>query len=839
MNIFAHSKAKQYLIKSFAILLIIFLGLWLTERPNSPKVNADTQNPSKVYSFESPQIHPLTITPDGTRLLAVNSPDHRLSVFDITGNSPRLISEIPVGLEPVSVTARNNSEAWVVNWLSDSVSVVNLLTGNVTRTINVGDEPTDIIFAGGAKERAFICVSGTRQVKVLQPDNAQFTQVIDIAGKQPRSLSKDTKGENVFVSVFESGNQTTIISAEFVQESGGLPAPTPAMSPNLPPFPQTGIIVKNKSKKKWADETGDTKWSKFVPFTLADNDLFMIDALSDKPNIKATVNAIGTHIGNSIFDANSNRLFVINTDSENVIRFEPKVSGRFIKTQLGVVNFSNKKPTVDTISLNPHIDYSKPGSSEEDKAKSLSIPTDIAQDSMGRFYVASTGSAKVGVLDSNGRIQSRIKVGDGPTGLAVDNTRRQLYVLNRFEQTISIINTEAQQETSRIAVGYNPEPNFVREGRQFLYGVEFSSHGDVSCASCHRNGHTDGLAWDLGDPTGKVDVVKSRSFLGNGSFTFNLHPMKGPMTTQSLRGIVGTEPLHWRGDREKLKNFDGAFTSLLGGKRKPTEAEMAKFEAFIKTLTYPPNPLQNPDRTFPNPSTGGSPARGERIFLQDRTDRGALSCNFCHVAFPSGTGTNGLIVPGQVLLMANGRPEPQPLKIPQLRGMYQKTGYLREPGKQLSGYGFAHDGVFDTLLNFLKTINFTFNNDQERKDVEAYVLALDTGTAPSVGLQVTVNESNKTLNSTLQTIMLLMSQTDKANSELVVKGVFQGRARGFLYIGNGMFQTDRSGEAPLSLQTLIQAVSKGNELTFTGAPVGNGRRIAIDHNDNGKLDGDE
>ncbi len=838
MTLIADTKAKKYLIKSFAILLILFLGFWSSNRETTPKVSANDQ-PSAVYSFESPQIHPLAVTPDGTRLLAVNSPDHRLSVFDITGTSPRLLSEIPVGLEPVSVAARNNNEAWVVNWLSDNVSVVDLSTGNVIRTIPVGDEPTDIIFAGGANEKAFVCVSGTRQIKVFQPTSDQLLQTIQLQGKQPRSLARDSKGENVFVSVFESGNQTTIISAEFVQESGGLPAPNPAMSSGLPAFPQTGIIVKKKGKKKWADETGSTKWTKFVPFTLADNDVFVIDASSDKPSLKNSITGVGTHIGNSVFDQKSNRLFVINTDSDNVVRFEPKVKGRFIKTQLAVIDVSTKNAAVKNVNLNPHIDLTKEESSAEDKAKSLAMPTDIVQDSSGRFYVASTGSAKVGILDSNGNIQSRISVGEGPTGLAIDEARSQLYVLNRFDQTISIINTSSQRENERVAIGYNPEPSFVREGRQFLYGTEFSSHGDISCASCHRNGHADGLAWDLGDPTGKIDVVRSRSFLGGGSFTFNLHPMKGPMVTQSLRGIVGTEPLHWRGDKEKLKNFDGAFTSLLGGKRKPTEAEMEKFEAFIKTLTFPPNPLQNLDRTYPSPSSGPNPARGERIYVNDRTDRGALSCNFCHTTVPFGTGTNGLIIPGQVLLMANGRPEPQPMKIPQLRGIYQKTGYLREPGKQLSGYGFAHDGVFDTLFNFLKTVNFTFRNDQERRDVEAYVLALDTGIAPSVGFQVTVNDATKSATATTSNIMLLMSQAEKKNVELVIKGIFQTQTRGFFYIGGGMFQTDRNGEAPISWETLVQAVSKGNELTFTGVPIGNGRRIGIDHNDNGVLDGDE
>jgi len=34
-------------------------------------------------NYETPHVHPLDITPDGTRLLAVNTPDNRLEVFDI------------------------------------------------------------------------------------------------------------------------------------------------------------------------------------------------------------------------------------------------------------------------------------------------------------------------------------------------------------------------------------------------------------------------------------------------------------------------------------------------------------------------------------------------------------------------------------------------------------------------------------------------------------------------------------------------------------------------------------------------------------------------------------
>src|SRR3569832_2054547 len=55
-------------------------------------------------NFEGSQTNPVRLSADGSRLFAVNTPDARLSVFDLTDPSnPRLIAAIPVGIEPVSV----------------------------------------------------------------------------------------------------------------------------------------------------------------------------------------------------------------------------------------------------------------------------------------------------------------------------------------------------------------------------------------------------------------------------------------------------------------------------------------------------------------------------------------------------------------------------------------------------------------------------------------------------------------------------------------------------------------------------------------------------------------
>src|SRR4029078_12911460 len=68
------------------------------------------------------------------------------------------LDSVSVGMEPVAVAARNNTEVWVVNHLSDSISIVDLSgsTPRTVRTLLVGDEPRDIVFAGPNRSRAFI-----------------------------------------------------------------------------------------------------------------------------------------------------------------------------------------------------------------------------------------------------------------------------------------------------------------------------------------------------------------------------------------------------------------------------------------------------------------------------------------------------------------------------------------------------------------------------------------------------------------------------------------------------------------------------------------------------------
>jgi YVTN family beta-propeller protein len=178
---------------------------------------------SSFVNWESPHVHPLDLTPDGTRLLAVNTPDARLEVFDVTGTTPLAAFNVAVGLDPVSVRARDNTEAWVVNHVSDSISIVDLVTSRVAATLATDDEPADVVFAAG---RAFVSCSQANTVLVFDLANLGAAPTrIPLFGEDPRALAVSPDGTRVYAAIFESGNRSTVLGGGTVERRGELRVP--------------------------------------------------------------------------------------------------------------------------------------------------------------------------------------------------------------------------------------------------------------------------------------------------------------------------------------------------------------------------------------------------------------------------------------------------------------------------------------------------------------------------------------------------------------------------------------------------------------------------------------
>jgi YVTN family beta-propeller protein len=899
-------------------------------QPFAPR---DSSGP--FVNWESPHVNPLAITPDGQRLLAVNTADNRLEIFSITSGVPVRAGSVPVGLDPVTVRVRSNDEAWVVNHISDSVSVVNLTTMNVVATLKTADEPCDVAFAlSGPSARAFVSCAAANKVLVFDPANlSDVPTTINIEGERPRAMAVDATGTRVYVAIFESGNHSTILGGGGSSNiafppnvvsnvtgpyAGVNPPPNfgavfnpPIAAQNRAPNPSppaVGLIVKKFGADQWLDDNAHN-WANWVSgpqanlsgrpvgWDLYDHDVAVINASTLGVTYATGLMNICMNLA---VNPASGQITVVGTDATNEVRFEPVVKGRFLRVQFAAVDPNTLAGTVTD--LNPHLSYASATIPQVDRDRSIGDPRAVAWSSSGALgFVAGMGSNNVVFINAAGaRPPSAdvVNVGQGPTGLAVDEAHSALYVLNRFDATISVVDTIVHSVTATVPM-FDPTPVVIKVGRKHLYDTHKNSGlGHIACASCHVDSRFDRLAWDLGDPAGAPIAVNTttrnlgQNLFGLSPGTANpafapYHPMKGPMTTQSLQDIIGKEPHHWRGDRKGIEEFNPAFMGLQGDDTMLTDGEMQEFEDYLATITYPPNPYRNSDNSLPtnvplpghyttgrfspagDPLPNGNAASGLVAYrsVTARLDMGAFACVTCHT-LPTGAGTDmkmtGPTSPPYVAIAAGPKGERHlsvvstdgvsniTMKIPQTRNEYLKQGFNLTQTRNTAGFGVLHDGSVDSIERFVSEPVFNVTSDQMVADLTAFMLAFSGSDLPAgsttnpfeppgppsrdthaaVGVQST---AGATVDASQINTMTTLAATGKVG--VVAKGIFGGRPRGFAYMG-GTWKSDRVGETYTTTQ-LTSAAAAGSEITFTVVPVGSETRIGIDRDEDGYFDQNE
>ncbi|MBL8267160.1 YncE family protein [Steroidobacter sp.] len=933
----------------------VFPGLVLFCATLVASVSALAQAPNFI-AFESGHVRPMAISADRTRLFVTNTPDNTLEVFDITLTGLALSARVPVGLEPVAVAVRSDSEVWVVNHLSDSISVVTLSgTPRVTRTLLVGDEPRDIVFAG-SPVRAFITTAhrgqqrtdasisavsgagdpqlitpsiGRSDVWVFDPTTLGTTvggtplKIMNFYSDTPRALAVSPDRSTVYVAAFKSGNQTTTILEPMICD--GFQPSTPCLVDNLSIMPggnpgpgtnfegkrapETGLIVKfNNTTSRWEDELA-RNWNNAVRFRLPDLDVFAVSAST------LTQTASYAHVGTTLFNMVTNpvsgKLYVSNTEAFNQQRFEgpglfggQTVQGHLAETRITVISGS----TVTPRHLNKHLDYTKlvgeSGFDATARNHSLSTPLDMAVTANGQtLYVAAFGSSRIGVF-STAALEANtfnpvtasanyIPVsGGGPSGLILDEPRGRLYVTTRFDNSVKVIDVATKAQLAAVTLP-NPEPAVIVQGRPMLYDATvLSANGEASCASCHIFGDMDDLAWDLGNPddpvtnnplpknlTSDLEIAIGKTLFGvrtpiNGSDNVNeFHPMKGPMTTQTLRGLRNAGAMHWRGDRAtghfgsdplnttlSFNNFIVAFEGLMGRDGIPSAADMQRFTDFQLKVQLPPNPVRALDN-----SLNATQLRGRNFYVGTRPSDGidipilgglipgdtAFNCEGCHRLDPAqgyfGTGGS-----------ASFEGITQIVKIPHLRNLYQKVGMFGAPkvnffgaadtgstGDQIRGFGFVNDGSVDTLFRFFTAVVFNpqltagfpiLNPDATRRDVVQFMLAFDSDLAPVVGQQVTLTNSNATAVNPRINLLIARAKASFVSKELggatkecdlVAKVALAAGMTGYLLdaTAGDFVAADGTRRTDAALRAL--AATTGQEVTYTCVPPGSGRRIGL------------
>ena len=907
-------------------------------------------------NFESPQVKPLALSSDGATLLATNTPNNSLLVIDTgsqVGAPMSLMNEIPVGLDPVAVAIQPgtfNRTAWVANFMSDNVSVVDLSLGTVVSVIDVGDEPVNVLFdATGAF--AFVVIQGSPadvgggplvqegQLIAIDTSTRQVVNHVFLDCNTPRAAVYNPVTDQVIVAALHSGNNTTVVGelstqpvilavAQLFSQTSAIFAASPELGPVWPdpstnpvvpvsPFVERIVfdpgITDPSISNGWADiiavlsiddgmgnlipdpamvtlmnqEFGITNADILIQSMIddakdtVDHDLIVVD-VSDPAgaglSIVNMLGGVGTTLTGMGINANG-EVFVSNLEPLNTVRTEPALKGHFIDHQMViVVNPQSPGALIVPTDLHDGIPgfNNVNGSNLEAQSKSLANPVDIvfnAQTDPARVtaFVASLGADRVAALHgTTGSVLSRADVGAGPRGLALDTAGSLLYVMNRTDMSITRLdvsdrNNIQPQETLDV---FNPEPNQIKNARDFLYSTKRSNNFASSCALCHIDGRLDHLAWDLGDPVGDCqppppffnpppDPLPPPPPLGPllEPFICNTptgpelrnHPMKGPMVTLSLQGLDRHEPLHWRGDHPLFQDFNSAFAGLLGGSEIP-DAEMDAFAAFVKTINYGPNPFRNRDDSFKDPAANN----GLQTFL--------MRCDGCHEVSNGGAlfGATGDVGFWE---FAGPFPRLQLQLVTQLRGFHKKLN-----SDLYNGFGLIHDGREERESNLPPVVcqnpdgtSFMappctdnplctfFNNffqgffctPGQADGVIAYANAFPTNVKPVVGWQVKPSMPVTPQEQLDINLMITQHQLIPSQNDVVAKGLVNGQPRGFVLLGTDpgiIFESDQG--TALTLNDLFNMINSGAaELVFTSVPPGSGFRIGVDQDSDGIVNG--
>ena len=489
----------------------------------------DFHEPAGHALFASPQVAPLALSADGRRLYVANTTSNTVGVIDTLRR--REIDQIAVGIEPVSLALRpDGRQLFVANHVSDSVNVIDTDPRSPTHRQVVAtlqdldargatrfDEPVGIAFA--SNDKAYVALSSRDEIAVALREGGRWRlspERIRIAAQEPRAIA--VRDGRLYVLAFESGNQSELSNCVRGDDpplcSFGVldPPPLPGTIPQV-------HIVRDPE----------------VP----DRDLFVFDTSDDSPL------AVVPHVGTLLYGlapGPGGRVFVAHTEARNDVNGLQggglsDFDNRMYLNRIAAIDCGGSAcsfdPATDVFELEP------PPPAQPEAGRELATPYAIAASADGdSLFATAAASDRLFVVDAaSGDVQGVLDVGAIPRGLALHSKPRSgapdvAYVLNALDNTVHVVDVSQPARMRRLAsipVGRDPTPDVVRRGRIAFESARASSSGTFACASCHPDAHIDQLLWRIGGACASPRCLDV------------------PRSTQPIRGLRHTLPLHWDG----------------------------------------------------------------------------------------------------------------------------------------------------------------------------------------------------------------------------------------------------------------------------------------------------
>ena len=767
---------------------------------------------------------------DDGKLYSLNTHGSRIVVHDLASAQAEPIAVWTTVQNPVAIAAWEG-DLLVVGGATRALVRHSAADGRVTALVELPSEPGDLVVdaAGG---RAF--VASQAENAVVEIDLATFTETrrFDLPVQRPRFL--------------------------FLEYTGDPPAPRLFVAPMLSGNGSAHAIVPG-------DMT--TLGSVHAPGQVAgipDEDLYVIDfAVGPNPPPTPVATGVGTLLLEHARNPSTGEYWVLAVESHNALPnqdTEFELRGIFADNQLAILPASTGSGS-STPSELIDLDDTTPGDPQKDyvPARSVSFPyalafqDDATRGAYGYAAIASSTGDLVILLEPDGdRFRDQaLPQGSIPRDLVVDHSGSEsmvhIYCWGTNEVRSYPLSQIGQPGATPVvrSLGDDPAPAAVRRGREIWYDAHRSLDGRTTCNTCHPDVGMDLLAWNLSDTP--VDH-------------------KSLMVTQSLRSIVDTPNYHWRGERS-LQEFNGAFSGLLGSPSGDLDTapggELDDFVEFVFSVQGQANSFQNPDRvlddaltvgpferTITDPSGTpvidvsplGNAVEGQFTFLNTPTFTTPalqpilLACGACH-SMPGGTSGHA---PGDV---NSSIPTNINFDVAHFRQLNHKVRQDIVPVtlpssnpsfRARSGFGISHNGAFDSLFDF--AAQFTLSA-QESASVTSFIMQFDQGIAPRAHAALFMRQANASqvgLAVGAQLIAQAMPSTrwiDVVAFGRATVGGVSSDVRMLYDPGIDRFVLS-NGWPTQSLAQLVALVSAGvGDLVFLGLPPGDGRRFALDPDD--------
>jgi YVTN family beta-propeller protein len=499
----------------------------------------------------------MEVSPDGQLLYVVCQDSDEVRVVE--RKSGKVTASIKVGHVPRGIAiSHDGNRLYVTNAWSDTVSVIDAATHEVTQTLPTGFEPSGVVVdhAGGT---LYVANRLSGDVSVIDLTTGRETKRL-LAGRGASYLSLSPDGKQIYCSHVY---------------------PNPGAFRSQPISEITVIDTENQrviERKQLHNVAG-----LFHIATSSDGKLSIAAQLRPKNLIPLT------HVEHGwVF-------------SDSLAVFGEDVSGRAVQVPID----------------------------ELDRYYALPWGVAITPDK-SKIFLTTAGSESVTVIDvrsllktvkdrgtnlandlsaSAEYVTTRIPVGHNPRGVVLSPDGKRLYVANRLDDTISVIDTKSDKVDSTINLGGPENIDALRRGERLFYTANFAFQGQFGCSNCHIDATIDGLQWDL-EPDGfGKDIVDNRS----------------------LENLAGTEPFKWNGGNPDMPTECGPRTEKFFFRSQSfTQQQLTDLVTFVYSLPYRPNRyrLANGELTF-------AQERGKAIFERTKAKNGhdipeTNQCSYCH-----------------------------------------------------------------------------------------------------------------------------------------------------------------------------------------------------------------